>query len=1553
MRRHICPHQTETISLSQREPGNQTDTLSGDPKDISSLNDTSANLPSSDTLPEPRTPLSTQERAPAMDFIQHPLTSIQMSSPSSNTEYNHSISHYSETTKHQHKGMRRSNSFPIAKASPDKQTAVPGNFFNDRERRSSLISTQETTDNTQIQSLVTVTSNSSSQESLPGQQQRKRQNTIDQTLPATFTRMEDSPPKKKSTHPGKQLMDPPPQEQLNAMEVVPVITKAGYRSTRKYPGWSTRKDPIAAISDTTEFLMGNKPDIEQPDLTHAGADKGETIVNLQSSGPLSNTQDGNIVSSTLAKEPQPKSTQKQTGNHQIQISLADNLIIPDSQACRLEQQQEKRRKTTDSQTVSQRLQLTNQPPSYSADQPDCTPDTTEDLMRNMPSVEDPGLTQVGIEENGIMESLHISRSHYNIYDDKFLFPLGVSHLLRNPITPTDNRSLSPTSDTSTHNPGNRTGSQSPTSQEQPWMLTPWLHEACQLVEQHLNFFKEAIPFKIPKFLHSIPTDDSSLLPIFSDIVVTIVKAIQTAPSERHATLPWILFFWLPHLVLGEKDMPSFTNGSHSKTDPNLSPKQRQASHLKENMIRLTSNAESLFTNLLKTSWNYKTTEGESTNRTPTQFDPSILSKQQQKEAKKAFRNGHFSKAMQIIRGDALPQSPVQTDEDLCKVCQKYFHTYPADALPILEILNPSLRRWPDNAPDLVSADNLEKGIKNLSDTASGISGWSAAILKQVFPLNPHTKAVILFVVRQLARNNIPPIIAKFITAFQLTLLQKPNLSIRPISVGDLFMRLTSSILLQNIMPQIKILLRPTQLGLGTKGACEVANTINTLICEFLPILRSNPVMPERLQRIASLDHTFSFFMDLRNCFGLISLDTFALILNKYPKLQSIGPYFALQYGSQSHMFFSFSKARELLLAQNQAENGAFQGEGLATFCSCIVLIHVLTEALEGFTPEEILLIIIASIIDDMTIHAPAKLMISFVTKIHQQLKKLQTGEINTSKSFLLFSADVPSCPPLSEYLSLAEELTTVVNGEPIPIDDDRHIKVKIDGAVSLGIPQGSGAFKEAHLEALAKDVVFTINRLTQIPDKQMQYHLVKYCISGIPTSILRQVPPSLTISHLVEPIQDATLSWFQQMLSESVAIPHPPINELSKLIAASRCSAGGLGLPLQHHLIAPLAYLTATITACTTIREIYATEDPTKCLILILVDELLRPFDQETDEHLLPMCAIRDDLLKGLAQFVALKGLPPHTSLQDLSMAPINQAMATTAISAQNKVLIDSALTNDLDRAQFLSQQAVGAACVFMAPPTIAEFSMPSDEFAALLAVRTFSRLDPLGFPIPSDYPQLQGHPFENIFKCPFCKHQGATLSYEHILVCPGGSENIARHNECSDLFIKLLNLAGIYNTIREPSSVSAGTKKRTDILAWLNALMQRAYDFAVVSPNVPTYALTAARKQLHAASSKFTTKMGKHGPAHKAAIPPIDFCPMVLESTGAFHGRALLEIEALVARAGPEAFPPHNAPGITDAFQYWVHVISIAAVRATMRKLVLARQRARRDIANYIKQHG
>ena len=81
------------------------------------------------------------------------------------------------------------------------------------------------------------------------------------------------------------------------------------------------------------------------------------------------------------------------------------------------------------------------------------------------------------------------------------------------------------------------------------------------------------------------------------------------------------------------------------------------------------------------------------------------------------------------------------------------------------------------------------------------------------------------------------------------------------------------------------------------------------------------------------------------------------------------------------------------------------------------------------------------------------------------------------------------------------------------------------------------------------------------------------------------------------------------------------------------------------------------------------------------------------------------------------------------------------------------------------------------------------------------------------------------------------------------------------------------------------------------------------------------------------------------------DFVAMIMESTGAFHGRALREIEALVMMAGSNACPTHNAPNITDAFQYWVHLISIAAVRATMRKLVTARNRARNNINAYISQ--
>ena len=64
-----------------------------------------------------------------------------------------------------------------------------------------------------------------------------------------------------------------------------------------------------------------------------------------------------------------------------------------------------------------------------------------------------------------------------------------------------------------------------------------------------EFFNKGVPSSIPKFLETIPTDEPTTLRNFSNIITSIVSAMETAPSMHQASLAWHLFLWLPHLIL--------------------------------------------------------------------------------------------------------------------------------------------------------------------------------------------------------------------------------------------------------------------------------------------------------------------------------------------------------------------------------------------------------------------------------------------------------------------------------------------------------------------------------------------------------------------------------------------------------------------------------------------------------------------------------------------------------------------------------------------------------------------------------------------------------------------------------------------------------------------------------------------------------------------------------------------------------------------------------------------------------------------------------------------
>ena len=431
-----------------------------------------------------------------------------------------------------------------------------------------------------------------------------------------------------------------------------------------------------------------------------------------------------------------------------------------------------------------------------------------------------------------------------------------------------------------------------------------------------------------------------------------------------------------------------------------------------------------------------------------------------------------------------------------------------------------------------------------------------------------------------------------------------------------------------------------------------------------------------------IPHTFTLLLDLKNCFGLINIDTLFKILNTNSILDSISPYIHLIYGNDSKLFFSLTNDRKILFTEGVARNGLHQGEIMASLAACLVLIEIIIISTTDFSISEKNSLTIVSIIDDMTIHASAEIMIKFITNFNKNLKILNTGIINLKKSFLLPPTESPSCPPLYEYQQLAKAISIAI--EPT-IDPINYIQVEM--TTSLGIPHGNTNFKIEKMTNKAAELTRVFSRITQYPHTQTQYHLIKLCMSGTPTALIRQIRPSITIPHLVAKFHSDTMKWLQLTTSYSKSIPNPPLNELSILIAGTKCSEGGLNLPLDYQRIAPLAYLTTTISNAITLRTIYSDTQEPKHILLSLIDELLRTPNDPAEILLSNISPEKRDLILALTTFTRINKLPPNTTLENLTdLNEISQSMGSTALSKYNSLKILELLTTDLDKAQFVSQ---------------------------------------------------------------------------------------------------------------------------------------------------------------------------------------------------------------------------------------------------------------------------
>ena len=102
--------------------------------------------------------------------------------------------------------------------------------------------------------------------------------------------------------------------------------------------------------------------------------------------------------------------------------------------------------------------------------------------------------------------------------------------------------------------------------------------------------------------------------------------------------------------------------------------------------------------------------------------------------------------------------------------------------------------------------------QDLQDMVSELAGGAATRLLENLATLLTTKL----------RGGVSPEVCPLLYGASLTALRKPDSRIRPIAVGNVRRRLAGKIVSHRVMEEMGTLVRPTQLGYGTRGGCEAA-----------------------------------------------------------------------------------------------------------------------------------------------------------------------------------------------------------------------------------------------------------------------------------------------------------------------------------------------------------------------------------------------------------------------------------------------------------------------------------------------------------------------------------------------------------------------------------------------------------------------------------------------------------------------------------------------------------------------------------------------------------
>ena len=488
-----------------------------------------------------------------------------------------------------------------------------------------------------------------------------------------------------------------------------------------------------------------------------------------------------------------------------------------------------------------------------------------------------------------------------------------------------------------------------------------------------------------------------------------------------------------------------------------------------------------------------------------------------------LKRGHLSRAAKAL----FQRSSPRTDPQAIDILANLHPSHPSVLPPDLPELNDVI----------VDGERLHGIIKRMATGAApGPTGWTAELLLTLWEDSSCAEGLHA-IISDICNARLPDSARKLLLSSRLLAIPKSGGGLRPISIGEILYRVSSSYLMDFISSSFPSLFPCIQKGVGARGGADRARHAVQLALELLKPKCKNLIL---------------LSIDIKNAFNTLDRRAIAQAIIDHEETHSLWRFFKWSYElpSSANVFDRDGH----LVADISSMQGLKQGDPVASFLFALTLQDIFSSTIHGLQNTTAI-----AFLDDLQIVGEMDSVFEAYSRLSRLLPDVGL-EINPLKSACLWP-DTSREPPVA----LTSHLQQHGN---IPLH--RGFMVVLEAPVGWD----DDAIRDwCSNQVLSHDYYFNALRDNNISG----HHALLLLKSSLRPSLnyaLRCVPPPLFADALTI-FDSKVLELLDTKVLKSIRSPLRNASEFSQLQAQLSDNRGGIGL--MPSVITSLAAFIASI----------------------------------------------------------------------------------------------------------------------------------------------------------------------------------------------------------------------------------------------------------------------------------------------------------------------------------------------------------------------------------------